>query len=147
MIVKIFVEQDESLQETEVTLRCRAIDEETASIIASLRMHDTKIMGSADHEYKSVPAREVLFAESVDGRTFVYTTNSTLEVALRLYELEDRLASSGFVRAAKNCLVNLNRISAFRPYVGGRLLASLDNGEDLVISRKYAPKIKASLHA
>lgn len=145
--MKIFVEQDESVRETEVVLRCRTIDEQTASIIASLRMHDMKIVGTTDHEHQSVPVRDVLFAESVDGRTFVYTKNATLEVALRLYELEERLASSGFVRAAKNCLVNLNRISAFRPYVGGRLLASLDNGEDLVISRKYAPQIKALLLA
>lgn len=145
--MKILVEQDESVHETEVILRCRALDDQTASIIASLRMHDKKIVGMIENEYQSVPAREVLFAESVDGNTFVYTTTIVLEVALRLYELEERLASSGFVRAAKNCLVNLNRIVAFRPYVGGRLLASLDNGEDLVISRKYAPQIKALLLA
>lgn len=116
-----------------------------ASIITNLRMHDMKVVGTIDHEYQSVPARDILFADSVDGRTFIYTTNTVLETALRLYKLEERLASSGFVRVAKNCLVNLNRISTFRPYVGGRLLASLDNGEDLVISRKYAPKIKALL--
>lgn len=143
--MKIFVEQDESIQETEVVLRCHAIDDETASIIMNLRMHDMKVVGTIDHEYQSVPARDILFADSVDGRTFIYTTNTVLETALRLYKLEERLASSGFVRVAKNCLVNLNRISTFRPYVGGRLLASLDNGEDLVISRKYAPKIKALL--
>lgn len=145
--MKILVEQDESVCETEVILRCRTLDDQTASIIASLRMHDMKIVGTAENEYQSVPVREVLFAESVDGNTFVYTTTAVLEVALRLYELEERLASSGFVRAAKNCLVNLNRIVAFRSYVGGRLLASLDNGEDLVISRKYAPRIKALLLA
>ena len=48
---------------------------------------------------------------------------------------------------ARNCLVNLCRIAGLRPYVGGRLLARLDNDEEIVISRKYAGEIRKRLDA
>ena len=64
-----------------------------------------------------------------------------------LSELEERLADAHFVRIAKNCLVNLCRIAGLKPYVGGRLLARLDNNEEIVISRKYASAIKKLLGA
>ena len=54
---------------------------------------------------------------------------------------------TGFVKVARNCLVNLCRIAGLRPYVGGRLLARLDNDEEIVISRKYAGEIRKQLDA
>lgn len=65
----------------------------------------------------------------------------------RLCELEERLVDVGFVKVARNCLVNLCRIAGLRPYVGGRLLARLDNDEEIVISRKYAGEIRKRLDA
>ena len=85
--------------------------------------------------------------ESIDGRCFAYSATTVLEMPLRLIELEERLADAHFVRIAKNCLVNLCRIAGLKPYVGGRLLARLDNNEEIVISRKYASAIKKLLGA
>mgnify|MGYP002562603464 CR=1 FL=1 len=94
-----------------------------------------------------VSAGEILYVESVDGRSFAYTGDAVLEMPLRLCELEERLIDAGFVKVARNCLVNLCRIAGLRPYVGGRLLARLDNDEEIVISRKYAGEIRKRLDA
>lgn len=143
--MRIDIETDAALAETEVLLRCRAVDESVAAIVASLRMHDRRLTGTSDGEVRVVTAGEVLYIESVDGRCFAYTNATVLEMPLRLVELEERLTDASFVRVAKNCLVNLNRIAGLRPYVGGRMLAHLDNDEEIVISRKYAGEIKCLL--
>ncbi len=143
--MKIDIETDATLAETEVLLRCVAVDESIAAIVASLRMHDRRLTGTSDGEMRVVAAGEVLYIESVDGRCFAYTRSMVLEMPVRLVELEERLAPAGFVRIAKNCLVNLCRIAGLRPYVGGRLLARLDNGEEIVISRKYASTVKKTI--
>lgn len=143
--MKIDIETDATLAETEVLLRCRAVDESVAAIVASLRMHDRRLTGTSDGETRIVPAGEVLYIESVDGHCFAYTKATVLEMPARLIELEERLAEASFVRVAKNCLVNLCRVAGLRPYVGGRLLARLDNDEEIVISRKYAGEIKRLL--
>lgn len=145
--MKIEIETDRSLAEPEVLLRCAAVDESIAAIVASLRMHDRRLNGTVQGETCAVPAGEILYIESIDGRCFAYSATTALEMPLRLIELEERLADAHFVRIAKNCLVNLCRIAGLKPYVGGRLLARLDNNEEIVISRKYASAIKKLLGA
>lgn len=145
--MKIEIETDKSLHEPEILLRCAVVDERVASIIASLRMHDRKMTGKSDGEMRVVSAGEILYAESIDGRSFAYTGDAVLEMPLRLCELEERLVDTGFVKVARNCLVNLCRVAGLRPYVGGRLLARLDNDEEIVISRKYAGEIRKRLDA
>ena len=143
--MKIEIETDESLREPEVLLRCAAVDEQIASIIASLHMQDRRLAGKCDGETHIIAAGEILYIESIDGKTFAYTRSTVLELPFRLIELEERLSDSGFVRIAKNCLVNLCRVAGLRPYPGGRLLARLDNDEEIAISRKYARAVKQQL--
>lgn len=145
--MKIEIETDRALTEPEVLLRCAAVDESIAAIVANLRMHDRRLNGTVQGETCAVPAGEILYIESIDGRCFAYSATTVLEMPLRLIELEERLADAHFVRIAKNCLVNLCRIAGLKPYVGGRLLARLDNNEEIVISRKYASAIKKLLGA
>lgn len=145
--MKIEIETDKSLREPEIIVRCAVVDERIVSIVAGLRMHDRRLTGTSDGEVRVVTAGEVLYIESVDGRCFAYTNATVLEMPLRLCELEERLIDAGFVKVARNCLVNLCRIAGLRPYVGGRLLARLDNDEEIVISRKYAGEIRKQLDA
>jgi DNA-binding LytR/AlgR family response regulator len=46
---------------------------------------------------------------------------------------------------AKGCVVNFRRIASLRPDLNGRIVATMDNGEQVVISRQYAPDIKHKL--
>ena len=62
---------------------------------------------------------------------------------LRLYELEDKLAGTEFVRASKQLLANFDHVVAIRPAINARL--QLDNGESVMVSRQYAPAIKRKL--
>ncbi len=143
--MKIDIEENAALRETEVLIRCRKADERIASIVSSLQMHDLRVAGKSDGGTVSVPAGALLYIECVDGRTFAYTQDAVLELSLRLHELEDRLEGASFVRIAKNCLANICRIRSLRPYVGARLLATMDNGEEIVVSRRYAKQLKTVL--
>lgn len=143
--MRINIEEDGSLREIEVILRCRRADEQVASIVASLQMHDLRIPATADGTMIPLLAKDVLYIESVDGTAFAYTPDAVFEVRLRLSELEERLEPIGFVRIAKNCIVDLCRIQSLRPSVGARLLAMMDNGEEIVVSRRYASKLKELL--
>ena len=140
--MKIDIEENASLRETEVLIRCQRKDEHITSLVTSLQMHDLRLAGTRDGEAVLVSAGAVLYIECIDGRTFAYTQEAVLELRLRLHELEDRLGNASFVRIAKNCLVNLCRIRSLRPYVGARLLAMMDNGEEIVVSRRYAKQVK-----
>lgn len=144
--MKLSIQTDEDLTETEVLIRCVEVDEHIAAIAATLRIHDRRIVGKHDGATIMVPTGDILYFESVDRRTFAYTASNVLEVPFSISDLAQRLEGSAFVYAAKGCLINLCRVTSLRPYVGGRLLALLDNGEEVVVSRKYAKDIKQRLY-
>ena len=67
------------------------------------------------------------------------------QTPLKLYELEERLAGTEFVRASKQMLVNFDHVASIRPALNARLQLMLDNGEAVIVSRQYAPVIKRKL--
>lgn len=143
--MKITIEEREAAQDIEVTIVCVRDDRRVLDIAARLRMLDRKVTGTADGCTRVLSAEDVLFIESVDKRTFIYTADTVLETGLRLYEMEERLADCDFLRIAKGCIVNFRAIAALKPDVNGRIIATLENGERVVISRQYAPDVKSKL--
>lgn len=78
--MKIEIETNESLREPEVIVRCAVVDDHIASIVAGLRMHDRKMTGDVDGEMRIVAVGEILYVESIDGRSFAYTGDAVLEM-------------------------------------------------------------------
>ena len=143
--MKITIEEREAAQDIEVTIVCVRVDRRVLDIAARLRMLDRKVTGTADGCTRVLSAEDVLFIESVDKHTFIYTADTVLETGLRLYEMEELLADCDFLRITKGCIVNFRAITALKPDINGRIIATLENGERVVISRRYAPDVKSKL--
>lgn len=143
--MKIDIDQNPIYQDISVTVRCAHMNREVMELLALLRMCDEKLTGRKDGETHILNAGDVLYADTADRHTFFYTREGVYETDLRLYELEARLACAGFLRAGKSLLLNFDHIRALRPDFGGRLLATLSNGEKVVISRQYVQEFKKKL--
>lgn len=143
--MRITIDEQSGARDIEVTIVCPKADRRVLDMVARLRMLDRKVTGTADGRTRVLSAEEVLFVESVDKRTFIYTKDEVLETGLRLYEMEERLADCEFMRIAKGCIVNFRAITALRPDINGRIVATLLNKDQVVISRQYAPAVKAKL--
>lgn len=143
--MRITIDEQSGARDIEVTIVCPRADRRVLDMVARLRMLDRKVTGTADGRTRVLSAEEVLFVESVDKRTFIYTKDEVLETGLRLYEMEERLADCEFMRVAKGCIVNFRAITALRPDINGRIVATLLNKDQVVISRQYAPAVKAKL--
>lgn len=86
----------------------------------------------------SVPLEEIFYFESVDSRTFLYCEDRVLRCGQKLYELEELLESTFFLRVSKNCILNSAVVSSVRAQLSGRVEAQLTNGEKVLISKHYA---------
>ena len=143
--MKIQIEQDASLQSPEITIRCATIDEDILRILSMLRIQEQKITGMKDGDIHLLDAREILWFESVDKRTWCYTKNAVFQCPLCLYELEEKLGGMDFIRISKSAIVNFSHIRSIHPDFGGRLILTLENGEKQNVSRQYAPAIRNKL--
>ena len=95
--MKLTVEERPDLEEAEVIIRCPAIDRRVRAIMAAANAVDCRLLGTDGTGTFIVEPSEVLYAETVDGRTFLYGRDRVLESPLRLYELEEALAGTEFV--------------------------------------------------
>ena len=126
--------EDPACADIEVVVRCRQLDDTVLSLLARLRVYDAKLTGERDGATYVLAAADVLYADTADKKTFLYTADAVYETPLRLYELEERLAARDFAHVA-----------ALRPDFGGRMRVTMSNGEVVVASRQYVPALKAKL--
>ena len=143
--MNVTITENPTLDDIEVAVACPRIDERVQRIVASLGAFDRKLTGMRDGATYRLDASDVCYAETVDGTTFLYTADAVLETSLRLYELEDRLTGTEFVRASKQMLVNFDHVTSIRPALNAKLQLTLDNGEAVIVSRQYASAVKRKL--
>lgn len=143
--MKISINTDPSLKETEIVINCAALTPETESIIAALRIMDSQMPVTKDGESFILDIAKIAYIEAVDRKTFVYTGTECYETKLKLYETEERLCGSGFLRISKSCLVQLRYIRSIKAELDRKLRLTLENGEQMIVSRQYADELKKRL--
>ena len=128
---------------TAVEIHCREITSETERLERYIRRFDERIIGSSEGQAHTIAVEQILYIEAVDKKTFLYTPGNVYETDKKLYELEEMLDGKTFFRCSKSVIVNLNKITKLKPEVTRNILATLTNGEVVVISRRNVKQLKA----
>lgn len=143
--MKISININKNISDTEIVINSSSLSPEIERIIATLRILDRQIMVVKDEESYILDVSRIVYIESVDRKTFVYTEKDCFESKLKLYEIEEQLCHSGFLRASKSCLVQLKFIRSLKAELDRKLRLTLENGEQLIVSRQYADELKRRL--
>ena len=128
---------------TAVEIHCREITSETERLERYIRRFDERIIGSSEGQAHTIALEQILYIEAVEKKTFLYTPGNVYETDKKLYELESLLDEKTFFRCSKSVIVNLNKITKLKPEVTRNILATLTNGEVVVISRRNVKQLKA----
>jgi len=139
-LLKIAKSQPEQLE-----IRCHEVTEEIKEIVTFVKTRQGKLTGVLEGQQFEVPVMEVYYIEAVDNKVFLYTKKQIYETRQKLYELEELLMEKYFLRVSKSLLLNLMKVGSIKPALNGRFLAVLQSGEEIIISRKYVPALKAAL--
>jgi DNA-binding LytR/AlgR family response regulator len=146
--MKIRIELDENLAEPEIAIRGRTDDiaKLQTAILASVK-HGTKLQLLRDGRDYFVPAANVLFFESVDGKTWAHTAKNIYEIRSRLYELEQILPPY-FSRISKSSLANTREIWSIRKNLAGPSIVKFRSSEKQVsLSRSFYKSLTERLNA
>ena len=88
-----------------------------------------KIPARLEGKIALVNPADILYATSDDGRTFLCTEDGRIPTHLTLTDVEGRLARSGFFRAHRSYLVNLQHIKEMIAYTRDSYTLILDGGQ------------------
>ena len=141
--MKLIIEESDDYQENEVLIKCQnQNDEEIQRIIQNIQSLQTSLICKKEKAYLRIYLENILYIESIDEKTFLYTIDDVYEASQKLYELEQNLQSQGFLRISKSCILNLEYLQHVRALFNGKYEATLTNNEKLTINRSYVPAFK-----
>jgi len=143
--MKIRVLETPEIEEIEVLIKCKTKNEQTQEIERTLTYLNKVITGKIDGRLFTLTPNKIYYFDSIDNKVFAYTKADVYEVSLKLYQLEDILSDTPFIRINKNTVLNTRKIKSFSASLNGRMEAALFNQEIVIISRKYVPILKRKL--
>ncbi|WP_070000119.1 LytTR family DNA-binding domain-containing protein [Cellulosilyticum sp. I15G10I2] len=143
--MKVTIDESINYLETEIIIKCSEVNEETQKLILMLKNSEKKIFGVIGKATQLIDPHNILYFESVDKKTFIYTKEQVLESPLRLYEVESKLSDHDFFRASKSTIINMSKIEKLTPKLNGKLEVLLENNEKIIVSRQYVPILKEIL--
>ena len=143
--MKINLDIDGKYDDIEVIIRAPHLNNDIERMVAMMRMIDMQIAVRKDNETVLLDTDKILYVEAVDRKTFVYTNTDTYESELKLYELEQQLIERDFLRISKQSIVNLRKIKSLKTDVNRKIRITLQNGEQIVVSRMYSDELRRKL--
>jgi DNA-binding LytR/AlgR family response regulator len=141
--MKIIIEPQNKVEELLVKILCREENEEVHRLYQHIASYAQPLWASLNGVQHKLYETELYYADTVEGKTFLYTENKVYETAESLSGIEQRLKGNQFIRISKNSLINIDFLTKVEPYSNHRLLAHMKNGEKLIIGRTYIPELKS----
>ncbi|MDE7019024.1 MAG: LytTR family transcriptional regulator DNA-binding domain-containing protein [Lachnospiraceae bacterium] len=134
-----------SAGDEEAVIYYRKMTQRIEGIVRYLEGQNEKMLVERDGERIFLDVCDILYLESVDGATFLYTKAEVYRTALTLALFANLYTEEGFFRCNKAMILNIYRIQQLKSISGNRIDAKMDNGEHIVISRRYAKELRSIL--
>lgn len=131
--------------EDEVILNYKEMNDEISKVMAFFRNDNRRIIGWKDKTQILIVPDEILYIESVDGRTYAYTEDEVYKINYNLLQMEELLRDISFFRCSKSMIMNIDKVLHLKSLSSNRIDATMQNGEHIMISRTYASEFRRIL--
>lgn len=144
--MKIDVDIDKECKELEVLIRNDEMNQEVNDIIKKLSESTPNVIaGIKNDRVKILDDAEIIRIYAQSSKVYAITKTGEYLLKLRLYELEQRLSQSKFVRISHSEIINLNEVINFDLSFTGTIQVKLSNNNMTYVSRRYVSRIKKIL--
>ena len=125
-----------------VTIEYPEYTEPVKGFIKKIRSLDVSFSASADGRQMKIALADVYYLENVDRKVFLYTKDDVYRLDSSMTEIGGISEDTDLVRISRTCVMNTSHLTGIRQLKNSHLEATLDNGEKLIVSRKYLRDIK-----
>lgn len=144
--MEVEIKIDDSYRNPKVVIMTASMTEEVNDVIKKLSENAPRIIcGSRNDKVEVLEQSDLIRIYANDGKVLAVTDQGEYVLRLRLYEAEEYLNESQFVRISNSEIINLKKVSHFDLNFTGTICVKLSNGMTTYVSRRYVPKIKKIL--
>lgn len=144
--LNIKVEIDAACQEPEVVLRTDRMTEPLEKLMDSIRgltgENTRTLVGFQKGEAFLLQLEDVSSVFTENGKVYARSGKDEYALKNRLYELEETLAGTGFLRVSNSEIVNFSKVKSLDLSRTGTIMLKFKTGETTFVSRRYVDRIK-----
>ena len=134
---------DQSQIEPKIIIKTSKLTQEVENIMNIISQQNPSIIsGIKDEKLEIIDENAIIAVFAQDGKVYADTKNGIYELKLRLYELENILDKTRFVRISKSEIINLKAVKNFDLSFTGTISVEMKNGKISYVSRRFVSKIK-----
>ena len=142
----IEIKIDPEYEMPKVIILTDKVTDEVNAIVSTLSEEAPKVIaGFREDVLRIIEPDEIKRIYSRGGKVFAETDNGEYLLRQRLYEMEERLDNSRFVRISNSEIINLQRVRCFEMNLVGTICVSFTDSGTTYVSRRYVTKIKKIL--
>lgn len=141
--MEIEIKIDAAFTKPKVVILANRMTEEVNELVKKLSEEPSRMLaGFRGDALKLLEQPEIIRIYANGGKVFAVSPEGEFLMRLRLYELEERLDASYFVRISNSEIINLKRVKGFDLSFAGTICVTLLDGTVTYASRRYVSKIK-----
>ena len=146
--MKLNINIDAGAKEPEIMITTAHMTEDINRVVDFVsRLDDapTIISGIREDKVELLDPEGIVKIYAEDSKVYAQTEKGSYQIRLRLYEAEEKLNNSKFVRISNSEIVNLKKVKSLDLSFVGTICMELSNGTVSYVSRRYVSKIKKVL--
>ncbi|SDB33462.1 LytTr DNA-binding domain-containing protein [Ruminococcaceae bacterium FB2012] len=144
--VKLIFEEDDSLEDIEVTVRASERDGQVDGLIASLGSGSSTVTVTDENgAVKTVKSDSILLISVNDKQLNIVTEEGTYTMRRSLQSIESILDPKQFMRISRYELINLSKVEHYDFTLRGTLRIEFGNGVEAWASRRCIAAIRKRL--
>jgi len=144
--MRIEIKIDDKCTEPHVVIFTDKMTDEVNELVKKLSAVSPRMLaGFRDETLEILEESDISRIYSAGGKVFAVSPKGEYTLRMRLYELEERLDKSRFVRISNSEIINLKKVKSFDLSFSGTICVSLSDDTVTYASRRYVSRIKQVL--
>ena len=117
-------------------------DKSVDNLINKIKNMSISFTGKSDGKTVSIDISDIYYIENVERKIFLYSKKDIYLYDGSMADIDSSILETDLVRISRTCFMNVSHLKEIMQIKNSHLEAVLDNGEKLIVSRKYLKDIK-----
>lgn len=117
-------------------------DKSVDNLINKIKNMSISFTGKSDGKTVSIDISDIYYIENVERKIFLYSKKDIYRYDGSMADIDSSISDTDLVRISRTCFMNVSHLKEIMQIKNSHLEAVLDNGEKLIVSRKYLKDIK-----
>ncbi len=145
--MKVELKLDKTIDETKVVIYAKELNNDLSDLINKLQILEkkTKFIGYLKDKAYILDKDDIETFYAENNNVYARVRNQNYKIKQKLYELEEQLKETSFIRISHSEIANFNKVESLEIQGSRVIILKFQSNQITYVSRRYVSKIKQYL--